>query len=725
MPSIRPALAVACLLSLAPGAYAQQQPPPPTTPPPAQQQQQEPPVRVEENVVVSATKVEQQLVNAPATVTVIGPRALEIAASQNYGDILRNVPGVNITQVSARDVNITPRGSTSTLSTSQLAVLDGRSLYQDFFGFVMWDFMPVNLNEIKRIEVIRGPASAIWGANAVSGVVNVITKTPREMLGTSVAVGVGTFDRPSQSAVHDVDPDNGTLWYLNATHAGAISDRASFKLSGGYYAQDPFARPTGVVPNGGTTRYPDFTNQGTKQPKVDGRLDYSLDDGAYMTFSGGYTGTEGIMHSGIGPFDIESGSWMGYGKGNYTRGAFRLQAFFQSLDGDAAQLLTRGPAGAPITFLFNTKTFDVEAGNVTTMGRNVFTYGGNVRHNTFDLSIAPDADSRTEGGVYAQDEIFVNDMLRLVIGARADKFTSIDGVVVSPRAAVLIKPTADHSLRVSYNRAFRSPSAINNHIDLTISEPLPFGAINPALAPFGAFFVPIRVVGNPDLQEERLDAFEVGYTGIFGGRTTVSAAWYLNTFKDQILFTQTGAYGIAPPPPGFPAQLGPFPGALLWAGVYRAGIRFPSSYSYRNFGTMSQKGIEFGVDSAFNDNVSLYANYSWQGEPEPEDFDLSELNIPAEHRFNAGFNFIVNRFLGSLGVSYSDEAFWQDVLDARYHGTTDAYTLVNASAGIRFGARNNIQLMLKGTNLTNEDIQQHIFGDIIKRQFAGELRISF
>ena len=66
-------------------------------------------------------------------------------------------------------------------------MLDGRSLYQDFFGFVMWDFMPANLDEIKRIEVIRGPASAVWGANALNGVINVITKTPREMAGTSVS----------------------------------------------------------------------------------------------------------------------------------------------------------------------------------------------------------------------------------------------------------------------------------------------------------------------------------------------------------------------------------------------------------------------------------------------------------------------------------------------------------------------------------------------------------
>ena len=105
------------------------------------------------------------------------------------------MPGLNITQVSARDINVTSRGATGTLATGQLALLDGRSLYQDFFGFVMWDFLPVNLNEIKQIEVIRGPASAVWGANALNGVVNVITKSPREMQGTSVTVGLGTFDR--------------------------------------------------------------------------------------------------------------------------------------------------------------------------------------------------------------------------------------------------------------------------------------------------------------------------------------------------------------------------------------------------------------------------------------------------------------------------------------------------------------------------------------------------
>src|SRR4051812_2366496 len=155
--------------------------------PAAQDPQQNPddPQKYEETVVVSASKTEEKLVNAPATMTVIGAQTIQSAPSQNFAELLRAVPGMNLTQVSARDINVTSRGATSTLATGQLALLDGRSLYQDFFGFVMWDFLPVNLNEIKQVEVIRGPASAVWGANALYGVVNVITKAPREMPGTS------------------------------------------------------------------------------------------------------------------------------------------------------------------------------------------------------------------------------------------------------------------------------------------------------------------------------------------------------------------------------------------------------------------------------------------------------------------------------------------------------------------------------------------------------------
>ncbi len=83
-------------------------------------------------------------------------------------------------QTSARDVNLSMRQGTSTLATSTLVLLDGRSIYLDFFGLVLWDLIPSNPADIKQVEVVRGPASAVWGANALTGVVNILTKTPRE-----------------------------------------------------------------------------------------------------------------------------------------------------------------------------------------------------------------------------------------------------------------------------------------------------------------------------------------------------------------------------------------------------------------------------------------------------------------------------------------------------------------------------------------------------------------
>src|SRR5687767_12338793 len=195
---------------------------------PAQPQPQDPqaPPKYEEIVVVSGSRAEEKLINTPATMSVITAQTIELAPTQNFAELLRSIPGLNITQVSARDINVTSRAPTGTLATGQLALLDGRSLYQDFFGFVMWDFLPVNLNEIKQVEVIRGPASAVWGANALYGVVNVISKSPREMQGTSVLFGLGAFDR----SVNDSDADGGSLVYFSGTHAQAINDRWAFKL---------------------------------------------------------------------------------------------------------------------------------------------------------------------------------------------------------------------------------------------------------------------------------------------------------------------------------------------------------------------------------------------------------------------------------------------------------------------------------------------------------------
>jgi outer membrane receptor protein involved in Fe transport len=741
-------VAAACLIALACARFAGAQQP--STPPQQAEGQKAPgePVDVteespvyKEQIVVSASKAEEALVNAPAAVSLINSQTIINTASSSYADVFRSVPGVNVTQTSARDINITSRGASSTLSTSQLALVDGRSIYLDFFGFIAWDFLPVNPAEIKQIEVIRGPASAIWGANALSGVVNVITKTPREIQGSSFTLGFGGFNRESSEAERGA----GSLFYVSGSHAQAVNEQWAYKVSAGVFTQDPLLRPTGLLPNGTGTAYPEFTNTGTTQPKFDLRVDRDFEDGKRLVFQGGVAGTDGILHSGIGPFDIDTGTVLSYAKVNYSKGPFKANFFTNILNGSATNLLAFGPTGQPLAFDFKSKTFDFEVGNVQNVGtHNVFTYGGNFRHNLYDLTIAPAADNRTEGGAYAQDEIFLGKYVRWIVGARVDKFENIEDPQFSPRTSLMLKPAAQQTVRFSFNRAFRAPSVINNYLDTVILDQLPLGSISPVLAP-RVFTFPIVARGNKveipgipsqDVAEQSINAYEVSYTGIIGQRATITGSWFQNDTKNDVFFTQVASYRANNPPPGWP--LSPLVLELLNCPAnppagrpcpFGPGNGLPSAFSYRTFGKVRQRGVEFGVDGAFNKQLSAFANYSYQPNPRALDFSQSEINLPPKNRVNIGVNYSGLRFLGNMAVSYQDEAYWQDVLDARYAGYTDAFTQVNATAGVKFGTRTKTRdqyvLALKVANLFNEEIQQHIFGDIFKRQVTGELRVSF
>jgi outer membrane cobalamin receptor len=155
-----------------------------------------------DTVVVTASRTEVRVVDAPVTTSVVPAATLETTASTNVGEALRSVPGVNVIQLSARDVQVTSRQSTGPIANSQLVLMDGRSIYLDFFGLVLWDTLPANQGDIEQIEVVRGPASATWGANAMTGAVNIITRPPRDSVGTTVSMSGGWIDREQHTRGH-------------------------------------------------------------------------------------------------------------------------------------------------------------------------------------------------------------------------------------------------------------------------------------------------------------------------------------------------------------------------------------------------------------------------------------------------------------------------------------------------------------------------------------------
>jgi iron complex outermembrane receptor protein len=681
------------------GAAAQspdlQPKPPPNPPPPG----------AGDVVVVTASRLEEQLLNAPATMTVLTGEVLTTAPGQSVMELLRFVPGLNTIQTSARDVNVTSRGATSTLSDSMLVLVDGRSIYQDFFGSVLWDFLPIDTNEIKQVEVIRGPASAVWGANAMTGVVNVVSKTPREMLGTSVSIRFGQFDRSPPNGAFD----GGGLLSLNATHAAASSERFAYKISGGWFAQEAFLRPAGFVP-GTVTPYPSFTNSGTHQPKFDARADYDFAEQRKLVVAGGIAGTDGIIHTGLGPLDAQNGSRLAYGRVTYTRNKLKLQGFVNALHGDAPVLLLAGDDGRPLDFRFANQSYDLEASDFKLIrARHLLSYGGNYRHNDFDLSFAARGKRRDEGGAYVQDQWFLSERYRWIIGARIDRFDVLEKAVVSPRTAFLIKPRPNHTVRLSYNRAFRAPSMVNTFLDTSF--------VNQVNLPTGTpFAFATTAIGNGQLQEERLTAYEVGYIGTVG-RATIGGAVYRSRTENLIQFTQAASYTSAVPPSGWPLA----PGVL--DSLTAQGRGLPRQFTYENFDQVVDRGVELSADLRISPVIAMFANYSWQAEPVPSGFDISELNLPPTHRFNSGVSAIKGRYTANLSASFVDSAFWQDVLPP-YQGTTAAYTLVNGGFAVSSSDR-QMTVAIRGKNLLNRPVQQHIFGDIIRRVITGEVRFDF
>jgi outer membrane receptor protein involved in Fe transport len=747
-------------------AAAAQEPKPSPTPSPRDET-----VKREETIVVSASKSETTLINAPATMSVIPEETIVNAPTQNYGDLLRSVPGMNVIQTSARDFNVTSRQSTGTLTNSQLVLLDGRSVYLDFFGLVLWDFVPTNPTDIKQIEVVRGPASAVWGANALTGVINIITKSPRENAGFGATLTGGIFNRGVGSRASE---GNGKSFGGNFSIARAPNDKVSFRLAAGYFDSDPYSRPQGTVPRipnplqpsfivGGGTYPPDrdvlggYPNNGTKQPKADLRVDQEFADGGRMTYQGGYSGTTGIVHTGIGPFDIQSGSYLAYGKLQYTKGALKIAGFGNFVDANAPNELARDANGQAVILGFKTQTYDFEIGHSTVLGgKHLLTYGGNARRNNFDITLAPNSKNRSEFGAYLQEEYFV-DQWRLSAGVRVDKFGNLDSAFFSPRISLMYKPLTNHSLRVSFNRAFRAPSDINNYLSQEILSPRPIDLrplgplLPPPLRPFVAtpFFLIVNNIGNPNVKAQSLNAFEFAYTGTVG-KTILGLAVYQNDTNDDINFTNLTTlptalalangltfYSAANPARGLtvtgqPITLPPVLMTVLASVPPQFGgpILLPSVAStYLNFGPLRQRGLELSIEQQFNHDVSGYANYSYQNTPKVLDPDsdqirypLTEVNIPAKNRFNAGVSVNAKRFIGNVQVSFVDKAFWQDVLNPDFAGFTDSYTLVNATVGAKW-ADGKVTTSIKGTNLLNKTVQQHVYGDILKLGVVGEVRV--
>lgn len=714
--------------------------------------------RFTDQVVVSASRVEQEIVNAPAAVTVIGSEQLEAQAGADYSQMLRQAPGVNVTRMTNSSYTVTSRSSSITGARHQLVMVDGRPVHQEYGG-VAWSMLSGDLDGLERIEVVNGPASAVWGANAMTGVINMITKAPRDAAGTTLDLRFGTFDRN----VTGNPMDAGNSFSGALSHAQAVSDTFAYRVSVGFSRSDAFGRPVGEVPNDTGTPYPAIEGLESRTPKVDFRADWDTPGDTKVVLSGGYGGNQGVFYTALGPFGFEPGSRIAWGRVQYQRDALEIGAFVNSSRMDIQSLLVRSMPDQLLTGHSDQDTYDLSVKDTRVLGgRHVLSYGGNLRLIKVDMGIAPAAEDRNEQGFYLNDEIFLGDRWRWIAGVRADRVSVLDEFVLSPRTTLIFKPAPDQAFRVSYNQAFRSPSLRSSYADFGVGNGLRFD-LTPFIRslpggdripegllpePVG-FFSPLHFAGNQELLAERLFAYEAGWAGALNDWIGASASVYVNERRDVIDSTVTGRWSTANPPPGWNrafagvqqfiagyarrlppgtlprpvAAIAVNPAVLVDILGATTGLELPSALGWVNRESIRDSGFEVGLNGR-RGGVGGYVNYSWQSEPEAKGFDGEPISIPAAHRLNAGFDATSGPWTVAASLNYSDRSYWADVLNERFHGWTEAFTTVNANVRVRlFDGR--IQPSVQVLNLLNQEIQNHIFGDVLRRQVTGQIRYRF
>jgi outer membrane receptor protein involved in Fe transport len=686
----------------------------------------------EEVVVVTASRSETSLVDAPATMSVVTAEQIEALPAAGFAGVLRTMPGINVIDTAAGDFYVTSRLATGLAARDQLTLVDGRPFPLNFVGVTLWQLAPLDLDDAKQIEVVQGPASAIWGANALTGVVNVLSWPPREDLGTRLHFSGGLFGRDAGQLAGS---DAGTTWSLGVNHARTFGTKWALRVNAGYVDSNAWPRPAGAVPAGhhpldpseptGGAPYPRFQSRGTQQPRVSVRVDQDLEAGGRLIYEGGFTQASGLAHTPVGPFFVND-TRLSFLQARYEAQGLRLRAYGNFLNGEnSPNLLTVDAKGEPVRLDFKTNTLDLDGAKTWTIAnRHLVSLGADYTRENFDtVSTAPKAEDRNELGGHVHADLRFG-QFHVDAALRLDKFSSVKDVIFSPRLALLFKPTASQSVRASFGRSFRAPSATDDYLDLSVvGGAFPLGALDPQFED-QLFPIVVHVRGDTNAKAESLTMWEIGYTGVFG-RTTASGAVYLGDLHNPIANVPGRPYTSANPPPGWP--LPPF----LLDVLAQNGVALPSELVTTNLGPVRNRGLEVGLSHRFSGGVAAFANYSWQDHPEPLDSDpgtprypAGALNVPSHDRFNLGLTLDRGRLLGGLTLSYMSEAFWADVLGPPYWGPTPAHTLLGASAGVRLGGT-RLTLMLKGMNLLNEDVQYHVFGDIAKRSVVLQASARF
>jgi iron complex outermembrane receptor protein len=481
--------------------------------------------------VVTQSKEPTEVWNTPGAIYVLTQEDIRRAGVTNIPDALRLVPGVNVARVSGdRNWVVAIRGLGDQYSKYVLVLIDGRSVYTPLFGGVFWTIDNVMLEDIDRIEVIRGPGGTIWGADAVNGIINIITKPSKETHGVLASAGGGNVDENTED-----------LRYGGQGHG------FDFRVDGFGFVRGA-EHHEGAQPNYDWSR---VGQVGFRGDRVAGPDTVTLQGDAYVGHLGDAqtvsTFTPTATFVSYASTNVYGGNLLGRWRRELpANGDLYLQAFW-SHDHRI------GP-----NFGETRDTIDVDFLHRTPPTRyQQFTYGFGGRWSPSRTHISTPTDrfepaSQTESiySGFVQEEVkLVPDRLSLTLGSKLEH-NSYTGFEYQPNGRLLFTPRENQSLWASISRAVRIPDRVDENIDVDI---------------YAGGGIWAAVLGNTHLNAERLVAYEGGYRGLLGKRVYIAAAGFHNVY-DDLIAEGFPTITIGPPPP-FPS------GSALVSFQFRNGIR--------------------------------------------------------------------------------------------------------------------------------------------------------
>jgi iron complex outermembrane receptor protein len=456
--------------------------------------------------VTSVSKDAESVRRTPAAIYVITQDDIRRSGATSLPEVLRLAPGLDVARIDTTHWSVGVRGFGDQFSKSVLVLVDGRSVYTPLFAGVFWASQALPLDEIERIEIIRGPGGTIWGANAVNGVINVVTKAASDTQGARASLTAGSVDRGV-----------GTFRY------GGRAGTVDYRLYGAGLRADPQAHSD-------QQRFDTW-----RVGQAGGRADWANARSA-LTITGDLYNVRVGQSVGLGVYDppaqvvhyepLETSGGNLLARWRRTFGGashLQIQAYF-----DRTRL-----AGPQIGETRN--TFDLDAVHHLTVGsRHAVTWGAGARVSPSTvtrvidtLDVTPHDQTARIVSVFAQDEIAIAaDRLTATVGTKLERYT-YTGVEVQPSVRLLWTPGIRHSLWTSLARAVRTPSRLERDLQLTGflgSDPIP---------------TYVRITGNPDFESEELIGFEAGY------RTNLTESLYFDVATFRNAHDRLEAFGTS------------------------------------------------------------------------------------------------------------------------------------------------------------------------------------